>query len=82
MPEDLTSQDFFYFLTMVTGRHVSNNSPLKVLYRCERHTNIFVGKLMGQTHALRLVLDRFAIYDGVLEVIDNRLVDGVTLPYR
>jgi hypothetical protein len=80
MPEYLTSQDFLYFFTMVTGRCVSNSSPLKVLSRCERHTNIFVGKLVRETHSLRLVPDGFSVHDGVFEVIDNRLVDGMTLP--
>lgn len=34
---------------------------------------------MGQAYALRLVLDRLAVHNGVLELLNNRLVDRITL---
>lgn len=34
---------------------------------------------MSETHSLRLMLDRGAIDDGMLELLDDGLVDGVTL---
>lgn len=46
------------------------------------HTDIFVCKLVGKAHALWLMLDRLAVDDGVLEILHNGLVDGVTLPRR
>jgi hypothetical protein len=57
VPEDLTSQDSIYRLTMVTGQEVSTRDPLRVLPETQVHTNIFIGELVGQTHALGLVLD-------------------------
>jgi hypothetical protein len=35
---------------------------------------------VGKTHTLGLVLDRFTVHNGVFKIIDNRLVDGMTLP--
>jgi hypothetical protein len=35
---------------------------------------------MGQPYALRLVLHRLAVNNGMLEVIYDRLVDRMTLP--
>jgi len=35
---------------------------------------------MGKTHTLRLMLDRFTVHNGVFKIVDNRLVDGMTLP--
>ena len=42
-------------------------------------TNVFVGKFMCQTNTLWLVLDRFAIYNGLAELLDYRFVDGIAL---
>jgi hypothetical protein len=42
---------------MVTGQEVSTRDPLRVLPETQVHTNIFIGELVGQTHALGLVLD-------------------------
>ena len=38
-------------------------------------TDIFVGELMSQSHALWLMLDGFAVHDSELELLNNRLVD-------
>lgn len=46
------------------------------------HTNIFIGKLVREAHALRLMLDRFAVNNGVLELLNDRLVDRMTLRPR
>jgi hypothetical protein len=64
---------------MVTGPKVSTDDPLRVLPETQVHTNIFIGELVGQTHALGLVLDRLAVHDGVFELLNDRLVDRVTL---
>jgi hypothetical protein len=45
----------------------------------EVRTNVLVGKLMSKAHALRLMLDRFAVDNGVLELLNDRLVDRVAL---
>lgn len=45
-------------------------------------TNVFIGKLVGEAHALRLMLDRFTVDDGVLELLNDRLVDRITLSSR
>jgi hypothetical protein len=37
---------------------------------------------MGETHALGLMLARFPVYDSVLEVVHNSLVNGITLLSR
>ena len=43
------------------------------------HTDVFVSQLVGETHTLGLVLYRLAVDDGVLELLENGAVDGVTL---
>ena len=43
-------------------------------------TDILVGKFVREPYALRLMLHRFAIYDGYLELVNNRFVDRITLP--
>lgn len=57
----------------VIERHSDRNASSMGL------TNILVGELMGQTHSLRLVPDRFAINDGNSELFNNRLVDRIAL---
>lgn len=42
-------------------------------------TDVFVGQLVRQAYTLRLMLDRFAVYDSVFELLYNCFVDGVTL---
>jgi hypothetical protein len=42
-------------------------------------TDIFIRKLVRETNPLRLMLDRFAVHNGVLELLDDRLVDRITL---
>lgn len=42
-------------------------------------TDVFVTKLVAETHALRLMLHRFSINDSLLELLGNRLVNGITL---
>ena len=44
-----------------------------------RPTNVLVGELVGETDSLRLVLDRLAIDDGALELLDDGPMDGVAL---
>jgi hypothetical protein len=66
----------------VTGQLVSKGIPLTDSSRDGAHTNIFVGEFVGETHALGLMLDRFAVDDSVLELLNDRLVDRVTLTLR
>lgn len=42
-------------------------------------TNILVGKLVRETDTLGLMLDGAAVHDGVLELIFDCAVNGVTL---
>lgn len=42
-------------------------------------TDIFISQLVRQPNALRLMLDRFAIYNSNLELLGNGLVNGVAL---
>lgn len=44
-----------------------------------KRTNIFVRQLMSQSYPLRLVLDGLAIHNGVLELLNDGLVDSITL---
>ena len=53
--------------------------PPQPLVVTSRLTNVLVRKLMSQTHPLRLVLDGLPIYDGMLELLDDGLVDCITL---
>lgn len=46
------------------------------------HTDVFVSQLVGETHTLGLVLHRLAVDDGVLELLENGAMDGVTLRTR
>ena len=41
--------------------------------------NIFISQLVGETDSLWLMLDRLPVDNGHAEVIDNGLVNGVTL---
>lgn len=34
---------------------------------------------MSETHALRLVLDRFSVHDGVLELLKNAAMNSIAL---
>ena len=63
---------------MVTGCKVSTKNTLRS-DNAVQLTDVFVGKLMGQSDTLRLMLDRFSVYDGVLKLFYDGLVDGVTL---
>ena len=42
-------------------------------------TNVLVRQLMSQPYSLRLVLDGLPVHDGVLELLDDGLVDSITL---
>lgn len=42
-------------------------------------TNVFISKLVCETDSLGLVLDGAAIHDGMLELIFDSSVNGVTL---
>ena len=42
-------------------------------------TYIFIGQLMGEAYTLRLVLDRLAVNNSSLEVLQNAPMDRVTL---
>ena len=72
------SQSVIYFLTMVTGRNVSKGDTLRSDIAISL-TDVFVGKLMRQADTLGLMLDRFAVDDGVLKLFHDGLMDGVTL---
>jgi hypothetical protein len=56
-------------------------TPLKD-FSGDVRTNVFVSKLVSKAHTLRLVLDRFAVNDGVLKVLHDRLMDRITLSPR
>lgn len=43
------------------------------------HTNILIRQLVGEADSLRLVLDRLAVDNGGFELLDDALVDLVTL---
>lgn len=45
----------------------------------EVHTDIFVGEFVGETDSLGLVFDGPSIDDGMFELFDDRLVDGIAL---
>ena len=42
-------------------------------------TNVFIGKLVRETDALRLVLDRAPVHNSLLELLLDRFVDRNTL---
>lgn len=42
-------------------------------------TNVFICELVRKAHPLRLVLHGLSIHDGMLELLNNRLVNGVAL---
>lgn len=45
----------------------------------EALTDILVSKLMGQSHTLRLMLNRLSVHDGSLELLNDGAVNGVAL---
>jgi hypothetical protein len=47
--------------------------------RGKRLTNILVAQLVGQSHPLRLMLDRFAVDNGCLELLHNSPMNSVAL---
>lgn len=63
---------------MVTGCKISIRDTLRSDIAVPL-TDVFVRKLMRQADTLGLMLDRFAVHDGVLELLHNGFVDGVTL---
>lgn len=42
-------------------------------------TDVLIGKLVGQTHPLRLMLHRLSIHDRVLELFYDGFVDSIAL---
>lgn len=42
-------------------------------------TDVFVCQLVGETDALRLMLDRLPVDNSMLELLHDCLVDGMTL---
>jgi len=69
-----------YFLMMVTNvSHLlaSNSSRERFISRSGL-TDILVRQLMIQAYSLWLMFNRLSVHDGVLELVDNSLVDLVT----
>jgi hypothetical protein len=62
---------------MVTGPSVSSQCPLRSVTGIR--TDILVGKLVRESHTLRLMLARFPVNDSVLEVVHDGLVNRITL---
>jgi hypothetical protein len=42
-------------------------------------TNIFIRQFMGQANTLRLMLNGTTVYNGMFELFNNGLMDGVAL---
>jgi hypothetical protein len=42
-------------------------------------TNVFIRQFMGQANTLRLMLNRTTVYNGMFELFNNGLMDGVAL---
>ena len=42
-------------------------------------TDILISQFVRKSHPLRLMLDRFSVHNGGLELFQNTPVDGVTL---
>ena len=59
---------------IVTGRGQQQQAMVPQLL-----TDVFICKLMRQAYFLRLMLDRSTVDDGDLELLDNGLVDSITL---
>jgi len=63
---------------MVTGcrleKYVESMKPVE-----QRLTNIFVRKFMAKTYTLRLVLNGFAIHNGMTKLLNDRLVNCIAL---
>ena len=76
------TRDVAYFLIMVTGHHVSYDGHSHTIISVIGLTDVFISELMRQPYALRLVFYRLAVYNGVLEVINNGFVDRMALPTR
>lgn len=47
-----------------------------------RLTDIFIRKFVTESYSLRLMLDRFAVNNGLAELFDDGLVNGITLQVR
>jgi len=46
-----------------------------------RLTDILICQFVSQSYSLRLMLDRLPVDDGMLELLDDRFVDGVALSW-
>ena len=69
-----------YFLMMVTNvSHLLASSPAgKSSSPGSGLTDILVRQLVIQAYSLWLMFNRLSVHDGVLELVDNGLVDLVT----
>lgn len=65
-----------HLLIIVTAYDQSTSLQI---FRNEGLTDILVGKLVGKTYPLRLVLYRLPIDYCVFELLDNGLVDSIAL---
>ena len=45
-------------------------------------TDVFIRKLVRETHPLRLMLHRLSVYNRVLELLDNGFMDSIALTWR
>jgi hypothetical protein len=51
----------------------------QLVFQLMVRTDILVSQLVGETNTLRLVLDGFAIDDGLLKLLGNCAMNGVAL---
>jgi hypothetical protein len=64
---------------MVTVKGSAQNVGKHEVEKHEGLTNVFVGKLVTESYTLRLVLNGFAIHDGLTELLDDGLVNSIAL---
>lgn len=79
------------FLVFLVGSFLSFNnrncvvvsipvtSTKNIAHDAIKHTDIFVGEFVSEPNPLWLMFDRPSVNDGMLELFEDRLVDGVTL---
>jgi hypothetical protein len=68
----------FYNGNWMNGK--SGVTPLKASCWNQILTDIFICEHVRKTHTLGLMLDRLAVHNGVFEILDDRLMDRMTLP--
>ena len=69
-------QDYHRFMIVTADNE--NGMRRWIIWRL---TDVFIGKFVGQTHPLRLVLHRLSIHDRVLELLHDSFVDSIALTF-